>query len=636
MSPLLWLRSLNSGRALVRRVVEALEESRLIVGALPTGYGKSSIVVRHWSTLRRFGRFIHVLPLRAIVEDVTLKAAGAPDLRCCTAYQAHTRIDGAVKSPFLASLYVVTTYDSFSLNALGVPVAELLKSRWHSDLAVALALGANLILDEVHLVTTTDTSQRAERGSLAKVVAVMADVISKSLSLGNRILILTATLHPQVLGMLVKFGATKVGGRCRAIVYAPEEHPYVASLEGALEGRCIVEPGVDDEFERLFPVDGFRVEVRRLGVDGVVREATQLASTRSRVAVFVNTVSRAVEVYERLEKLIDDRPVLLLHSRMPPDSRRRVVDALKDCDKLVLVATQAVEAGVDVSFDAAISSVAPASSLVQRAGRVCRYGWKPDSECLFVIDEDADGVGSVYDEKSVRRALDLIKNRRELSEGWRWRVPSRGAEPSDYLTLVADRELYADPGDWKEFKSKVEEFRGEIKSASEETAKSPMNVLKYLDRLKSLVRDSPLFTLVFIGRSEAEALVKGALASSFDSVDDLVSRFSVPADLDLLERAWSRNDVYRVDGGKLLFIAFVKRGSLSYLVGVSVVFEDVVRKPFTSMLGAAREARQRAKELLEAEDDEEGERVDVELLGIAADRTRLRVLGSRIRVSSYG
>jgi len=627
---------LSGGRALVRRAIEALEESRLVVGVLPTGYGKSSIVVRHWDTLRKFGRFIHVLPLRAIVEDVALKAAKTSDLRCCTAYQAHTRIDGVVKSPFLASLYVVTTYDSFSLNALGAPVAELLKSRWHSDLAVALALGANLVLDEVHLVTAPDTSQKIERSSLAKVVAVMADVISKSLSLGNRILILTATLHPQVLGMLVKFGAAKVGGRCRAIVYALEGHPYVASLGGVLEGRCVVEPGVDDEFEKQFPVDGFRVEVRRLGVDGVVREASQLASTRSRVAVFVNTVSRAVEVYERLEKLVDDRPVLLLHSRMPPDSRRRVVDALRDCDRHVLVATQVVEAGVDVSFDAAISSAAPASSLVQRAGRVCRYGWKPGSDCLFVIDEDADGVGSVYDEESVLRVVDSIKSRRELSEGWRWRIPSRGAEPSDYLTLVADRELYADPEAWREFKSDVERFRNEIKSVSEEAARNPMNALKYLDRLKSLVRDSPLFTLVFIERSEAEVLVKGGLASSFNDVEDLMLRFSAPADLELLERAWGRNDVYRVDGNKLLFVAFVKRGSLSYLVGTPVAFEDVAMKPFTSMFRASREAKQLAGELLGTEDGEEGERIDVELLGIAADRTRLCVLGSRIRVVSYG
>jgi len=397
-----------------------------------------------------------------------------------------------------------------------------------------------------------------------------------------------------------------------------------------------VEPGVDDEFERLFPADGLRVEVRKLGIDGVVREAAQLASTRSRVAVFVNTVSRAVEVYERLEKLIDDRPVLLLHSRMPPDSRRRVLDTLRDCNKHVLVATQVVEAGVDVSFDAAISSAAPASSLVQRVGRVCRYGWKPGSDCLFVIDEDADGIGSVYDEESVRRALDLIKNRRELSEGWRWRVPSRGAESSDYLTLVADRELYADPEDWKEFKSRVEYFRNEIKIASEETAKNPMNVLKYLDRLKSLVRDSPLFALVFIDRSEAEALAKGAQPSSPGYVDDLVFRFSVPADLDLLERAWGRNDLYKVDGDKLLFVAFVKRSALSYLVGVSVAFKDVVEKPFTSMFRAAGRARRQAGELLGAEGGDEDERISVELLGIAADRTRLRVLGSRIRVSSYG
>ena len=46
---------------------------------------------------------------------------------------------------------------------------------------------------------------------------------------------------------------------------------------------------------------------------------------------------------------------------------------------MIVVATQAIEAGVDLSAAVMLTELAPASSLVQRFGRVNRYGELNDS-----------------------------------------------------------------------------------------------------------------------------------------------------------------------------------------------------------------------------------------------------------------
>ena len=85
--------------------------------------------------------------------------------------------------------------------------------------------------------------------------------------------------------------------------------------------------------------------------------------------VVVNTVKTARIVAGELG-------AVLLHSRFRPaeraDAMDRAVSALANGG--VVVATQVVEAGVDVSADLLVTELCPWASLVQRAGRCNRYG----------------------------------------------------------------------------------------------------------------------------------------------------------------------------------------------------------------------------------------------------------------------
>lgn len=121
-----------------------------------------------------------------------------------------------------------------------------------------------------------------------------------------------------------------------------------------------------------------------------------------RTLVICNTVDRARAIHAALRgefKDSADETLVLLHSRFRPPDRSRQQDRLKaklDIQKgQIVVATQVVEAGVDLSSAIMWTEVAPLPSIVQRLGRLNRggefghagqtkYGWTPITVLLGV------------------------------------------------------------------------------------------------------------------------------------------------------------------------------------------------------------------------------------------------------------
>ena len=112
--------------------------------------------------------------------------------------------------------------------------------------------------------------------------------------------------------------------------------------------------------------------------------------------VVVNTVERSQDVYKALNNprqvsLAADK--VLVHSRFREADRSDKNDAItKHPDPsgpgLVVVATQAVEAGVDISARTLITELAPWPSMVQRCGR-CNRGGEYEQGSVFWVDPGA-------------------------------------------------------------------------------------------------------------------------------------------------------------------------------------------------------------------------------------------------------
>jgi CRISPR-associated endonuclease/helicase Cas3 len=98
--------------------------------------------------------------------------------------------------------------------------------------------------------------------------------------------------------------------------------------------------------------------------------------------VVVNTVDRAVAVHEFLgkDKTLKGSDIRLVHSRFRPAERATWREeflnrsACAPGTDRIIVATQVVEAGVDISAGLLVTELAPWASLVQRFGRCARWG----------------------------------------------------------------------------------------------------------------------------------------------------------------------------------------------------------------------------------------------------------------------
>jgi CRISPR-associated endonuclease/helicase Cas3 len=126
--------------------------------------------------------------------------------------------------------------------------------------------------------------------------------------------------------------------------------------------------------------------------------------------VVVNRVGRAREIYAALrdKKLkLDSTRLALIHSRFRPVDRQRHTSLLFGEGDRIVIATQAVEAGVDVSARLLITELAPWSSLVQRFGRCNRRGDFTDVELQWIdvqLKDEKDDLTLPYLPDELKRA----------------------------------------------------------------------------------------------------------------------------------------------------------------------------------------------------------------------------------------
>ncbi|MHB8170815.1 MAG: CRISPR-associated helicase Cas3' [Thermincolia bacterium] len=139
-----------------------------------------------------------------------------------------------------------------------------------------------------------------------------------------------------------------------------------------------------------------------------------------RSIVICNTVTKAQEIYEDLKKKAPaDCRVILLHSRFYQEDRIQKERLLGDYfgpnpikDNAILVATQVVEAGIDISAENLHTELCPANALLQRAGRCARYPQRNvGTVWVYELEKTASGVNKLgpYCERNNASAINLTR-----------------------------------------------------------------------------------------------------------------------------------------------------------------------------------------------------------------------------------
>jgi CRISPR-associated endonuclease/helicase Cas3 len=238
--------------------------------------------------------------------------------------------------------------------------------------------------------------------------------------------------------------------------------------------------------------------------------AKKIAEVQS-VLVILNTKSVVKNLYNLLKDKENRTPIYHLSTSMCAAHRNNILteirQALKCGQKIICISTQLIEAGVDVSFECVIRSLAGLDSIAQAAGRCNRHGEK-NTQKVYVIDQEEENLNRLKEikvGKQIARNILIDIKKDKTSHG------------GDILSTKAMERYFKEY--YTEFESDLNYFipklKKEMTELLTETKKKYSYYLAYIHNEK---KDLPLF-LVNSYKTAAE---------HFSVIDDITTSVIVP------------------------------------------------------------------------------------------------------------
>ncbi len=327
----------------------------------PTGTGKTGIILAWlWRRLQEAyrdetpRRLVYALPQRSLVEQVAAEAGRwLENLRLADQVALHVVMGGAGESQLQWRMdmhkpaIVVGTVDSLVSKALnrGYGIA---RATYPIDFAL-VTNGAHWVIDEIQLCQESTTTLR-QLAAFAK-----------------------------TLGTAEPFGLTCMSATVPKGLLETVDNPAVGDVLSILPEERTGELAVRLDASRT---------IRRLSAEpGDYKAIAAAVRERHRPGTLtlavLNTVDAARDVYKHLRG--GPAESTLLHSRFRGMERVRLMDEItgRPADRIV-VATQVIEAGIDLDAAVLVTEAAPWPSIVQRAGRCNRTGRVEDAELWWL------------------------------------------------------------------------------------------------------------------------------------------------------------------------------------------------------------------------------------------------------------
>ena len=174
------------------------------------------------------------------------------------------------------------------------------------------------------------------------------------------------------------------------------------------------EMGIKFEYDE-FIKDTIRHKIQLVdsGIEEDLEEIKE-NSKNKKVLIIVNTINKAIEIYQKL-KDEDVQNVNLLHSRFIQSDRsekeRNIKEFSKNRDEAgIWITTQIVEASLDIDFDMLYTEMSSLDSLFQRLGRCYRSReYCENIPNVKIYIKDTSGVGYIYDEEIYEKSIELLR-----------------------------------------------------------------------------------------------------------------------------------------------------------------------------------------------------------------------------------
>ena len=337
----------DKAREIIFKNFNSNKDKKTFLIKAPTGIGKTFLALNLALKIARNGnkrRIITAIPFTSIID------------------QTHTEYQKIIVDQDVLKYHHLTSYKSQNDDEQEQFMQKVfLADIWHENFIVTtfnqlfFAFFANHNKDNLKLETLRDSViiideiQNIPR-VLLKSIAAAFNEFSKRYNI--HFIIMSATM-PHIAAELESF--TELS---EPILYKREKDRY----------EIIYEPDIK-------------------GFDDLVSEI--LKHQDESALCVVNTISKAKKLYEAL-KNSGKKGVYLLTTHQIPLHRVQIIDEIKEkleCgEKITLVATQLIEAGVDLSFDVGFREFAPIGAIIQAAGRVNRNATSSKPAKVVVFD----------------------------------------------------------------------------------------------------------------------------------------------------------------------------------------------------------------------------------------------------------
>jgi len=180
-----------------------------------------------------------------------------------------------------------------------------------------------------------------------------------------------------------------------------------------------------------------------------IAEILNLCIRAERAIIYVNTVERAIVLFEWLQHRVGDIPLHLYHSRFLEKDKRVIEEKIITClgkkaweektARGIVILTQIGEMSINISAEIMLTELCPIDRLVQRVGRLCRFKENKTIGALYVLRPLKNGkfypppYGEFQRGKGWSPSLYLTRSEEILKE----RVYQRGS----WIALI--NEVYA-------------------------------------------------------------------------------------------------------------------------------------------------------------------------------------------------
>ncbi len=372
---------------------------------IPTGLGKTAAVILAWLWRRRFAgddvrkatprRLVYCLPMRTLVEQTkTVAERWVANLAACdkifsmTPADIHVLMGGEAKTNWDThperDAILIGTQDMLLSRALNRGYG-MSRYRWPIHFSL-LNNDCLWVMDETQLMGVGLTTSAQLQGLREKLNTYG---ISKSLWM-------SATMDDRVLGT-VDHPRSDDGWSKLELRDEDRASAAVKRLVEAAKPCYCADVALTPDSEK----SGYDADL--------AKQIMQAHRPGTLTLVVVNQVERAQQVFRATQKIVsdDDRPgTFLIHSRYRKYDREKRQQTILDEKAIspdgfgrILIATQAIEAGVDISATTLFTELAPWSSLVQRFGRCNRRGTcgtdgEPEAQVFWIDFDTADAKKS--------------------------------------------------------------------------------------------------------------------------------------------------------------------------------------------------------------------------------------------------